>query len=136
MVTRDSRFSTMWPFTFGSNRVRFRASVLAMNRSPLVGRTATARFSVPSRGKYRDTVIDCTSISATSLSGIVYLMTDGFHCVLVASTISPTCGGAGRLVFVGGGCGGARFAGMIVVRFPDSANATYTLLPLGLTAIA
>src|SRR4029077_7410349 len=55
---------------------------------------------------------------------------------LVASTISPTCGGAGRLVLVGGDCGGARLDGMSVVRLPERAKAAYTFDPLLLTSRA
>src|SRR5437879_645474 len=54
--------------------------------------------------------------------------------------MSPTCGGVGRLVFIGGealvGCEGALPAGTIVVWFPDKANAAYTFVPFVLTASA
>src|SRR5947208_10778328 len=67
---------------------------------------------------------------------MVNLMTEGFHAGSVASTIRLTCGGGGRFGFVGEGCGGARFAGMSVVRLPDSAKATKTFAPSALTARA
>src|SRR5580698_8326687 len=71
-------------------------------------------------------------MATTSLSGILKVM----YCVQLgseAATISATCGGFGKFLLVGGGCGGARLAGMIVVAFPERAKAAYTMLPSGLT---
>src|SRR2546423_12862665 len=94
------------------------------------------RLLVPTCGKYRVTLRLVVSISATSLSGILYLITDGFHFGSLASTIRPTCGGAGRLELVGDGWGGACAAGINVVWVPGSAKATYTLCPSALAAKA
>src|SRR5580692_6318794 len=74
-------------------------------------------------------------MATTSLSGILNVM----YCVQfgsLAATISATCGGLGNFLFWGGGCGGARLAGIIVVAFPEIAKAAYTVFPSWLTASA
>src|SRR3954465_11879081 len=126
MLTRLTWFVVNALRTFGSKCVRLRASVLATYKSPLPGRTARLKFTVPTRVKYLVMAREAVSISTTSLSGMVYLIT-GFvtvHAGSVASTIKLTCGGAGnpaRISFVG--CGGACGAGMRGVGFPESAKA-------------
>src|SRR5262245_31617108 len=117
--TRVTRLVEKNPFRFGSKLTRFRASVLATNRSPLPGCTASPRFTAPSREKYRLIVMVATSISATSLSGMVYLITEGAQAGSVASTIKPTFGG----LLVLGDCSGALVKETSVVRFPERAKA-------------
>ena len=131
VFTRVTRLSTLRPFCAGSERVRLRASVFATHSSLLAGRTATKKFTVPVPGKYRVTVSEVVLISATSLSG---RFGTGLSRGSSALTMSPTCGGAGRLPLVGGGWAGARLAGSSVVRLPESLKAAYTFVPSLLTA--
>src|ERR1700729_2813801 len=84
-------------------------------------------------------------MATTSLSGMVYLMTE-LHAGSLAATMSPTgFGGGGSAGFMAGThagapsephCSGASFSRTRVVAFPERAKAAYTVLLSGLTAIA
>src|SRR5688572_2639046 len=102
-----------------------------------------AKFTVPTRGKYRVMASDAVSISTTSLSGMMYwtaALTPVVHIGSVASTIRPSRGGRGRPARRGGvasvGCGGALRRGTSVVRLPERAKAAYTFVPFEFTVRA
>src|ERR1017187_7979117 len=83
-------------------------------------------------------------MATTSLSGILNVIYE-VQAGLLAATIRPTCGAAGRTGFMAGTHGtrfcaavphgvGASCDGIIVVAFPEIAKAALTVVPSGLTA--
>src|SRR5580658_260542 len=111
-----------WPRRLGSNRTRFKASVLATYKSPVTGFTASPRLMVPTPEKYFVTVRLATSISTTSLSGMLNWMKDD-QLGSVACTMMPCAGAGGSFGLVGGGGAGACGTGMMVVALPEMAKA-------------
>src|ERR1700683_2107366 len=88
-------------------------------------------------------------MATTSLSGILNVRYE-VQSGLLAATIRPTAGGAGKAVFMAGThwgplktvwpfvphCTGASPCGISVVAFPERAKAAYTVVPSLLTASA
>src|SRR5580658_7277037 len=109
------------PRRLGSNCTRFSALVLATYKSPVTGFTARPKLMVPTPEKYRATVCVATSISTTSLSGMVNWMKDD-QVGSVACTMMPWAGAGGSLGLVGGGGAGASGTGMMVVASPEMAK--------------
>src|SRR5882672_1354067 len=130
------------PLRFGSNRVRFEASVFVTYSVPVAGSTAISKLFVPTSETVEETAPVFAFRIATSTSGREKpggkpasqifgegrpssIQCDPFHC-----TITPTAGAAGSEESLGG-LGGegppravTRDAPTIEVRFPPSSTVT------------